>query len=76
MGRTIAMTAHYCVQLVIRPVYPMVMRKLNVSNQKTYYIINDMKRESDIWNFPFAKNRFQRPIVGANIPIHGSLAIL
>ena len=45
----------YPVELIMRPVMPMVMRGLPVPQNKLRYIISDAKREADRINVPFGK---------------------
>lgn len=47
MQRTYALAKQYGVELLLRPVLPMVMRGLPVPKEKSRYIIHDTKREAD-----------------------------
>lgn len=51
--RTYALARHLPVELVIKPVLPMVMRGLPVPLNKQLYIIRDTKREADRLGIPF-----------------------
>jgi 2-hydroxychromene-2-carboxylate isomerase len=53
MPETFALPEHYPVDLVVRPVLPMVMRNLPVPPIKGRYIIRDTKREADRIGVPF-----------------------
>ncbi|WP_269620975.1 DsbA family protein [Zhongshania sp. BJYM1] len=43
----------YGIPLVIKPVLPMVMRRMQVPRQKGMYIIRDTKREAEKYGIPF-----------------------
>lgn len=51
----IGLRERYGVDVVIRPVLPMVMRGLPVSRAKKLYIIHDAKREADRLGIPFGR---------------------
>jgi 2-hydroxychromene-2-carboxylate isomerase len=55
MPRTYELARRYPVQLVLRPVLPMVMRGLPVPSAKRMYIVLDTKRESEEVGVPFGK---------------------
>lgn len=46
---------HYQVPLLLKPVLPMVMRRMQVPKIKGRYILLDTKREADKYNIPFGK---------------------
>jgi 2-hydroxychromene-2-carboxylate isomerase len=50
-GRQLA--GHYHVPLVVKPVLPMVMRRMQVPRAKRFYIIGDVKREADKYGIDF-----------------------
>jgi len=51
----IGLRERYGVDVVVRPVLPMVMRGLPVSRAKKLYIIHDAKREADRLGIPFGR---------------------
>ena len=53
MERVYALPQRYPVDLVLRPVLPMVMRGLPVPRAKRLYILLDTKREADAVGVPF-----------------------
>ena len=53
MPETLDLPGHYPVDLVVRPVLPMVMRGLPVPDVKGRYILLDTKREADRVGVPF-----------------------
>ena len=53
MPETLDLPSHYPVDLVVRPVLPMVMRGLPVPAVKGRYILLDTKREADRVGVPF-----------------------
>ncbi|MEC8177095.1 MAG: DsbA family protein [Pseudomonadota bacterium] len=53
MPETLDLPSHYPVDLVVRPVLPMVMRGLPVPAVKRRYILLDTKREADRVGVPF-----------------------
>ena len=53
MPETLELPDHYPVDLVVRPVLPMVMRDLPVPAVKGRYIMRDTKREADRVGVPF-----------------------
>ena len=53
--RAIALAKHYGVELVLRPVLPMVMRGLPVPRAKQFYIALDTKREAEDAGVPFGR---------------------
>ena len=53
MPETLELPDHYPVDLVVRPVLPMVMRDLPVPADKGRYIMRDTKREADRVGVPF-----------------------
>ena len=53
MPETLDLPSHYPVDLVVRPVLPMVMRGLPVPAVKARYILLDTKREADRVGVPF-----------------------
>lgn len=53
MPETLALPDHYPVDLIVRPVLPMVMRDLPVPAVKGRYIMRDTKREADRIGMPF-----------------------
>lgn len=53
--RTLALAERHGVELVIRPVLPMVMRGLPVPRAKRLYIVLDAKREADRLGIPFGR---------------------
>lgn len=52
-GRTYELAKNLAVELVIKPVLPMVMRGMKVPLAKRMYIIRDTKREADHLGIPF-----------------------
>ncbi|MEO0369166.1 MAG: DsbA family protein, partial [Pseudomonadota bacterium] len=46
---------HYGVPLIVKPVLPMVMRRMQVPKRKGQYIIHDVVREADSFDIPFGK---------------------
>lgn len=44
---------HYNVPLVVKPVLPMVMRRMQVPRTKRFYITQDVKREADKYGLDF-----------------------
>ncbi len=44
---------HYQVELIVKPVLPMVMRRMQVPNNKKSYISQDAKREARAYNIDF-----------------------
>jgi len=55
MERVYALAARYGVELVLRPVLPMVMRGLPVPRAKRMYILFDTKREAEDAGVPFGR---------------------
>ena len=55
MAETMDLPNHYPINLVVRPVLPMVMRDLPVPKRKGLYIVRDTKREADRIGVPFGK---------------------
>ena len=55
MEETLDLPNHYPVNLVMRPVLPMVMRGLPVPRRKGFYILGDTKREADRIGVAFGK---------------------
>ncbi len=55
MEETLDLPNHYPVNLVMRPVLPMVMRGLPVPRRKGMYIMGDTKREADRIGVSFGK---------------------
>ncbi len=55
MERAYALARHYPVELVLRPVLPMVMRGLPVPSAKRLYITLDTKREAEDAGVPFGR---------------------
>ena len=53
MPETLDLPGHYPIDLVVRPVLPMVMRDLPVPAVKGRYIMRDTKREADRVGVPF-----------------------
>jgi 2-hydroxychromene-2-carboxylate isomerase len=47
LERVVKLAEHYQAPLVIKPVLPMVMRRMQVPNAKKFYIMGDAKREAD-----------------------------
>lgn len=60
IDETLDLPKHYPVELIVRPVMPMVMRGLKVPPVKGFYIFMDSKREADIKNIGFG--RFKDPV--------------
>jgi 2-hydroxychromene-2-carboxylate isomerase len=52
-GRQLA--DHYQVPLEVKPVLPMVMRRMQVPKTKGGYIVADVKREADKYGIPFGR---------------------
>ena len=55
LARTLDLAERYPLDLRIKPVLPMVMRKLKVPRAKTMYIVFDAKREADRLGIPFGR---------------------
>jgi len=55
MPETFDLPNHFPVDLVVRPVLPMVMRNLPVPRRKGMYIIADAKREANRIDVPFGR---------------------
>ena len=55
LNRCHTLAQHYGVPLVIKPVLPMLMRKLSVPKNKTRYIFFDALREGQKLNIPYGK---------------------
>jgi 2-hydroxychromene-2-carboxylate isomerase len=55
MPETLDLPNHFPVDIVMRPVLPMVMRGLPVPRRKGMYIVRDTKREADRIGVPFGK---------------------
>ena len=55
LGRTFQLVDRHRMQLVIRPVLPMVMRGLSVPRAKRMYILQDAAREARLHEVPFGK---------------------
>jgi 2-hydroxychromene-2-carboxylate isomerase len=55
LNRCHALAKHYGVPLIVKPVLPMLMRKLNVPKNKTRYIFFDALREGKKLNIPYGK---------------------
>lgn len=53
LARTFRLADHYGLELVIRPVLPMVMRGLSVPAAKRFYILRDAAREAHLNGVPF-----------------------
>ena len=49
------LAAHFQVPLVVKPILPMVMRRMMVPKSKRMYILHDVKRESSALSIPFGK---------------------
>jgi len=47
------LTAHYGISLVVKPVLPMLMRRMAVPKRKGHYILRDAYREAALNNIPF-----------------------
>lgn len=47
------LAAKYQIELVIKPVLPMIMRRMQVPSTKSFYILNDTKREANKHGLPF-----------------------
>ena len=44
---------HYQVPLIVKPVLPMVMRRMQVPRTKGFYILQDVQREANNYGIPF-----------------------
>lgn len=55
LSRCHQLAKHYGIPLKIKPVLPMLMRKMAVPKNKTRYIFNDAVRESQKLNIPYGK---------------------
>lgn len=53
LARAYRLADHYKLNLILRPVLPMVMRGLSVPNAKKFYILKDAAREAALQNVPF-----------------------
>lgn len=53
--RTRQLASHYGVELVVKPVLPMVMRRMQVPTVKRFYISQDAKREAKQYGIEFGK---------------------
>jgi 2-hydroxychromene-2-carboxylate isomerase len=51
--RAVKLARHYNVELIIKPVLPMIMRKMQVPKRKMHYILADIKRETKKLGVPF-----------------------
>ncbi|CAA0080518.1 Uncharacterised protein [Zhongshania aliphaticivorans] len=51
--RAKALAARYDIPLIVKPVLPMVMRRMQVPRQKGLYIFKDTKREAEKYGIPF-----------------------
>lgn len=49
------LAAYYKVPLIVKPVLPMVMRRMQVPKNKTNYIARDVSREARQYNIPFGR---------------------
>ncbi|WP_426416216.1 DsbA family protein [Aestuariirhabdus sp. LZHN29] len=49
------LATHYQLPLVVKPVLPMVMRRMQVPKAKGFYILQDAKREADKYGIPFGR---------------------
>ena len=47
------LAGHYRIPLVVKPVLPMVMRRMQVPRAKSFYITRDVKREADKYGMDF-----------------------
>lgn len=55
LERIVALASAYGIQLVLRPVLPLVMRGVEVPTDKLRYLVRDAKREADRLGIPFGK---------------------
>ena len=53
LARAYRLVDHYGLDLILRPILPMVMRGLSVPNAKKFYILKDAAREAALQNVPF-----------------------
>ena len=53
LARTFQLADHYQLNLIMRPVLPMVMRGLPVPSAKKFYILKDAAREAALQHVPF-----------------------
>jgi 2-hydroxychromene-2-carboxylate isomerase len=49
------LAAHFQVPLVVKPILPMVMRRMLVPKSKRMYILQDVNREASALNIPFGR---------------------
>ena len=47
------LASHYRIPLLVKPVLPMVMRRMQVPRTKGFYILRDVKREADKYGIAF-----------------------
>lgn len=47
------LAAKYHLELIVKPVLPMIMRRMQVPSTKSFYILNDTKREANKHGLPF-----------------------
>jgi len=55
LERAIKLATHYSLLLIVKPVLPMVMRKMPVPKNKARYILHDANREARQHNIPFGR---------------------
>ncbi len=53
LERAVMLSEHYNIELIIKPVLPMVMRGLSVPSAKKMYIFHDTKREAEKYNIDY-----------------------
>ena len=49
------LASHYNIPFIVKPVLPMVMRRMQVPKNKTNYIARDASREAHQYNIPFGR---------------------
>jgi 2-hydroxychromene-2-carboxylate isomerase len=66
-GRVAALVARYPIDLVLRPVLPMMMRGVKADRRKGVYILQDTQREAERLGIPFGNlwDPFGKPILRA-----------
>ena len=55
LEQVVKLASHYKIELIVKPVLPMVMRGLAVPNTKKIYIFKDTKREAKRLHIPYGK---------------------
>lgn len=66
-GRVAALAERYPIDLVLRPVLPMMMRGVKADRRKGFYILKDTQREAERLGIPFGNlwDPFGKPVLRA-----------